>query len=88
MDFDGFDQGVLIEVKATGYAQWITQKLDFLPNFKGGPRLLDQAERQVRAANGTPVQWIVAEEKLAGALRKMFEAAGLPVEVVHVSPTP
>ncbi|KFE62740.1 Tox-REase-5 domain-containing protein [Hyalangium minutum] len=89
VDFDGFDQGVLLEVKATGYAQWITKKLDFLPNFKGSLKLLEQAKSQFRVANGTPIRWIVAEEKLAGALRKLFKANGLEdIEVVHVSPTP
>lgn len=66
VDFDGFEQGVLLEVKCPGYAQWITRRLDFLPNFKGAARLLDQASRQARAANGRPIRWIVAEEKLAG----------------------
>jgi len=71
-----------------GYAQWLTQKLDFLPNFKGRARLLDQARRQFRIANGMPVRWIVAEEKLAGALKRLFKAERLDIEVVHVSPTP
>jgi hypothetical protein len=89
VDFDGFDQGVLLEVKGTGYAQWVTKRLDFLPNFNGGPKLLDQAQRQFRAAHGTPVRWIVAEEKLAGALKKMFKAADLEeIEVIHVPPAP
>ncbi len=87
-DFDGFDQGVLLEVKGPGYAQWIDKQLNFLGIFKGRDKLLDQARRQLRVANGTPVRWIVAEEKLAGALRKMFEGAQLPIEVVHVPPTP
>ncbi|WP_444881613.1 restriction endonuclease fold toxin 5 domain-containing protein [Hyalangium versicolor] len=88
VDFDGFDKGVLLEVKAPGYEQWITQKLDFLPNFKGARKLLEQATRQVNVANGTPVRWIVAEEKLAGALRKMFRNERLPIDVIHVPPTP
>jgi Restriction endonuclease fold toxin 5 len=88
VDFDGFNQGVLLEVKATGYAQWITKKLDFLPNFKGARKLLEQAKSQFRVANGTPIRWIVAEENLAGALRKMFKTAELPIEVVHVPPVP
>ncbi len=87
VDFDGFDQGVLLEVKGPGYAQWITQKLDFLPIFKGRLKLLEQARRQFEVANGTPVRWIVAEEKLAGALKKMFKGAGLDeLEVIHVPP--
>ena len=88
VDFDGFDQGVLLEVKATGYEQWITKKLDFLPNFKGRVKLLDQARRQDKVSNGTPIRWIVAEEKLEGALKKMFREARLQIEVVHVPPTP
>jgi hypothetical protein len=88
VDFDGFEQGALLEVKATGYAQWITKKLDFLPNFKGRHKLLDQAQRQVKVANGTPIRWIVAEEQLAGALKKIFRDARLPIEVVHVPPVP
>jgi NADPH-dependent ferric siderophore reductase len=86
--FDGFDQGVLLETKATGYAQWIDKNLNFLRIFKGRDQMLDQAQRQFRAANGTPVRWIVAEEKLAGALRKMFREARLDIEVIHVPSTP
>jgi hypothetical protein len=88
VDFDGFDQGALLEVKATGYAKWINEKLDFLKVFEGRSKLLDQAQRQFKAARGTPIRWIVAEEKLAGALRKMFKGAGLDeIEVIHVPPT-
>jgi hypothetical protein len=50
--------------------------------------MLEQARRQFNAANGTPIRWIVAEEKLAGALRKMFKADNLgEIEVVHIPPT-
>jgi NADPH-dependent ferric siderophore reductase len=49
--------------------------------------MLEQAQRQFRAARGTPIRWIVAEEKLAGALRKLFKANGLDeIEVIHVPP--
>jgi hypothetical protein len=88
VDFDGFDQGGLLEVKATGYAKWVDKRLNFLEIFEGRHKLLDQARRQFKVANGTPIRWIVAEEKFAGALRKMFEGAQLPIEVVHVPPTP
>jgi hypothetical protein len=85
--FDGFDQGVLIETKATGFAQWVDKQLNFVRIFKGRLQMLDQAKRQVAAANGTPVRWIVAEEKLAGALKKLFKANGLEdIEVIHIAP--
>jgi hypothetical protein len=88
VDFDGFDQGVLLEVKGPGYAKWIDEKLNFLKIFEGRDKLLVQARRQLDIANGTPVRWIVAEEKLAGALRKMFKAERLDIEVVHIPPPP
>jgi hypothetical protein len=86
--FDGFDEGILLETKSTGYAQWVDKNLNFLGIFKGRRQMLEQATRQVEAANGTPIRWIVAEEKLAGALRKMFKAERLDIEVVHLPPTP
>nr|WP_239470187.1 Tox-REase-5 domain-containing protein [Archangium violaceum] len=88
VDFDGFDQGVLLEAKGPGYTQWINKKLEFFGNFQGRDQLLDQAMRQFKAANGTPIRWIVAEEKLAGALRLLFEKEGLPIEVIHIPPAP
>jgi hypothetical protein len=89
VDFDGFDQGVLLEVKATGYAKWVDKKLNLLEIFEGRHKLLDQARRQLKVANGTPIRWLVAEEKFAAALRKMFKANFLgDIEVVHIHPTP
>ncbi|MBN1206334.1 MAG: hypothetical protein JXB05_15570 [Myxococcaceae bacterium] len=89
VDYDGFDQGVLLEVKATGYAKWVDKEFNFLEIFEGRFKLLDQAQRQFAAANGLPVRWIVAEEKLAGALKKLFKANFLEdIEVVHIPPRP
>lgn len=88
VDFDGFDQGVLLEVKGTGYAKWVDKQLNFFRIFEGRDKMLGQAKRQFEVANGMPIRWIVAEEKLAGALRKMFRAARLEIEVIHVPPTP
>ncbi|KFE63926.1 Tox-REase-5 domain-containing protein [Hyalangium minutum] len=87
--FDGYDDGGLIETKSTGYAQWVDKNLDFLRIFNGREQLLDQARRQLRAARGTPIRWIVAEERFASALRKLFKANGLDdIEVIHVPPVP
>jgi len=88
VDFDGFDQGVLLEAKGTGYAKWVDKELNFVEFFEGRNQMLQQARRQFKAANGTPIRWIVAEEKLAGALRKLFKGAKLPIEVIHEPPAP
>ncbi|MDC0710277.1 restriction endonuclease fold toxin 5 domain-containing protein [Stigmatella sp. ncwal1] len=87
VDFDGFDQGVLLEAKGTGYAKWVDNKeLNFVEFFEGRNQMLEQARRQFKAANGTPIRWIIAEEKLASALKKMFREARLSIEVVHIPP--
>ncbi|WP_224372956.1 restriction endonuclease fold toxin 5 domain-containing protein [Hyalangium versicolor] len=86
VDFDGFDRRGLIEAKGTGYAKWIDQDLNFVEFFEGRDQMLEQARRQFKAANGTPIRWIVAEERLAGALRKMFALSKLKIEVIHVPP--
>ncbi len=88
VDFDGFEQGVLIEAKGPGYAKWIDDDLEFVEFFKGRHQMLEQAKRQFRAARGTPIRWIVAEEKLAGALRLLFERESLPIEVIRIRPAP
>ncbi len=72
-----------------GYAKWIDKEMNFLRIFEGlegRSKMLAQARRQFDAANGTPIRWVVAEEKLAGALRKMFREVRLEIEVIHVPP--
>jgi hypothetical protein len=86
VDFDGFDQAGLIEAKGPGYEKWVDKDLSFVEFFEGRLQMLDQAKRQFKAAKGASIRWIVVEEKLAGALRKMFEAAGLPIPAASTPP--
>ena len=89
VDFDGFQEGVLQEAKGPGYAKFIDAKFNPKGFFtKGVDKLLAQATRQLRVAQGTPIRWIVAEEKFAAALRILFEERGIPIEVVQISPAP
>ena len=86
--FDGFKDGVLLEAKGPGYANKFLESLDPKPWFKpsGAKALVDQAERQLKAARrtGTPIRWHVAEEKVADAIRLLFKRERvLGVEVVH-----
>jgi hypothetical protein len=87
-DFDGFKDGVLLEAKGPHYEQFIDDALDFKGFFKGAGALLAQARRQFKVARGTPIRWVVAEEKLAAALRVLFREYKLKIEVVHVPPAP
>lgn len=88
--FDGYKKGVLIEAKGKGYANKFNNDLTPKQWFQKGSRsLIDQADRQLRAAQGTPVRWYVAEEKAARAIRKLLEQSGLDkIEVVHTPALP
>jgi hypothetical protein len=87
VDFDGFVNGVLLEAKGANLAKFINDGLKPLPFFRGQSKFLEQAKRQLDAANGLPVRWIVAEKKFADYLRKLFGDNGLEsIEVIHVPP--
>ena len=90
VEYDGFDpkEGVLLEGKARGYAQWFDKdlkpKLDF---YEGLGDLLKQARRQFQMAGGLPVRWHVAEPRMVAVLRKYFDERGLQsIEVVYTQP--
>ncbi|XXF78265.1 Tox-REase-5 domain-containing protein [Myxococcaceae bacterium GXIMD 01537] len=87
-DFDGFQDGVLLEAKGPGYTNFVDKDMTLAQFFKGAGPLLKQAERQSRIAGRIPVRWLVAEEKLAAALKILFNANNLKIEVVWISPAP
>lgn len=83
--FDGFETGVLLEAKGPGYAQFF-EGLDPKRWFKssGATALVEQAQRQLRAARATntPIRWHIAEESAARAIRKLlatYDASGIEV---------
>jgi hypothetical protein len=85
VDFDGFVSGVLLEAKGANLARFIDGNLKALPFFEGEAKLLEQARRQLLAARGTPVRWLVAEKKFADYLRKLFADRRMTsIEVIHV----
>jgi hypothetical protein len=83
VDFDGFKDGVLLEVKGPGYRE-LLQKMGGREWFQGSKEMIEQARRQLRAAKGTPVQWHFAEREVADAVRELFAGTGLGgIKVVH-----
>ncbi|RKH12389.1 hypothetical protein D7V97_08730 [Corallococcus sp. CA053C] len=83
-DFDGFDaaEPLLLDAKGPGYEKFLDGVQGFKRYFRGDIRVLEQARRQLRCAKGIPVRWIVAEERFAGMLRKMFVRESIDIEVV------
>nr|WP_128800215.1 restriction endonuclease fold toxin 5 domain-containing protein [Corallococcus coralloides] len=88
VDFDGYDlvEDLLLEAKGPGYAKFIQDNMEMKDFFKGFRKMLEQAGRQVRLAQGRRIRWIVAEERFANFLRKAFRESGYPIEVVPISP--
>ena len=74
--FDGFANGTLLDAKGFGYANFVKDG-QFRSWFNGADSLVDQAQRQLNAAGGTPIQWHFAEEAAATATRNLFQSRGV-----------
>ncbi|MFY0526156.1 Tox-REase-5 domain-containing protein [Archangium gephyra] len=86
-DFDGFDGGILQETKGLGYEKHFDAKLNPKRHFKGAERLVRQAQRQQRVANGVPIRWNVAEPQMVAILKKLFKRNRIQgIDVVHTPP--
>jgi hypothetical protein len=78
--FDAVDtaRGVLIDAKGPGMATFVDKSTGRFYNwFEGGQGLVDQAQRQLRAAGGMPVEWVFAEREAMTATRRALEDAGI-----------
>ncbi|WP_338887396.1 Tox-REase-5 domain-containing protein [Rhodococcus sovatensis] len=85
--FDGFGDDTLKDAKGPGYEHHIDEDGQWKPYFKGADSLVAQAERQLLAADGTPIEWSIAEEKAADTIRNMLQDAGFgDIEVVYAPP--
>ncbi|WPB76055.1 Tox-REase-5 domain-containing protein [Archangium violaceum] len=89
-DFDGFDleQRLLQETKGLGYDKHFKADLEPKGYFKGAARLVRQAARQQRVANGIPIRWHVAEPRMVPILQKLFQKNDITgIEVVFTPPS-
>ena len=86
--FDGVSaNGTLLDVRGPGYANFVASNGEFQPWFNGQYSLIDQAERQVAAAQGQPIQWSVAEPSAATAIQNLLKSQGVKgISVIYQSP--
>ncbi|WP_428262738.1 Tox-REase-5 domain-containing protein [Haliangium sp.] len=69
--------------KGPGYAKFIKDG-KFRGFFHGQQKLLEQAERQLRAARGTPIEWHLAEASFVQALRRYLAREQITgIRVIH-----
>ncbi len=75
--FDGFKTGRLIEAKAN-YKNFINKTTGrFYDWFNGQDSLIDQAIRQINAADGMPIDWYFMDEISMNATKKLFSEEGI-----------
>jgi hypothetical protein len=85
--FDGYKNGVLLEAKGPGYAKQIGNAVENNGWYEGFGEMVKQAERQIQAAKGTPIEWHFAEKEAADFVRELFQKAGFEeIRVIHTPP--
>jgi hypothetical protein len=71
--FDDFVDGKLIDYKDhKRYLEFLDESGNFKPWFRGGKELRDEAIRQVKAANGMPIEWRVGDARLINAMKRLL----------------
>jgi hypothetical protein len=87
--FDGYKDGVLLEVKGPGYLDFFKKDGDPKYWFRGAESMVKQAERQLEVANDIPIEWHFAEREVADTMRALFHESGLDaIKVVHTRALP
>ena len=74
--FDGIRGNVLLEAKSS-YDNFIDKNGEFYSWFKGRDSLIDQAQRQIVAADGFSVEWNFSSKKTLDATKKLFDQNGV-----------
>ncbi len=84
--FDGVLNNVLVDAKS-GYGNFVNKSTgQFHSWFKGGKSLVEQARRQVEAADGTKIQWFFENNSALKATQKLFEEKGVKgIELIYKS---
>ena len=94
VEFDGFRNGKLIDAKAEyshlldkkgAWQKWFTKASKGGKRPSGLQRLINEAKRQEKAANGTPIEWRVRDTRVANAIKRAFQENDIGIDVVDVS---
>jgi len=82
--FDGILNGVLVDAKS-GMGNFVNKTTgEFQGWFKGARSLVDQAKRQIGAAEGTKIQWFFENKKVMQATQKLFKENGIKgIELIN-----
>ncbi len=82
--FDGLaDGGVLLDAKS-GMGNFVNKDGGFHSWWKGSDGLLNQANRQLKAADGAKIQWHFENKNVMQATQNLFKEQGIEgIELIH-----
>ncbi|MFC3650354.1 Tox-REase-5 domain-containing protein [Dyella humi] len=81
--FDGVADTSYLDAKAN-YSQFVDGSGEFYGWWGGASDFVDQANRQIEAAGGQPIEWHFAQQDAAAATQSLFNSAGVSgITVVH-----
>ena len=84
VDFDGYQEGHLLDAKGFNYDKWFDANLKHKQFYQGAQKLVDDAIRQLTVAKGTPIRWHVAEPRMVQIIQKLFQEKGIEgIDVVY-----
>ncbi len=87
--FDGLKDGTLLEAKSS-YDGFVGKDGQFQDWFKkGADALVNQAQRQVAAADGASIEWNFSSQKSLDATKRLFEDNGVTgINLKYTPPKP
>jgi len=74
--FDGYKDGVLLEAKGI-YSNFVNKSGEFYEWFTGSEGLVNQARRQIAAADGMAVKWFFNDVVSLEATKKLLLKEGI-----------
>jgi hypothetical protein len=78
--------GVMIEAKGTGYAAILADGETSFVWRRVEEKMVRQANAQIQAAQGRPIEWYFAERTVADYMTKVFANNGLSITIIYMPP--
>jgi len=75
--------GTMIEAKGDGYLEMLLNGSDRMPWLGIEAKLVKQANSQLEAAQGRPIEWYFKDRPVADFVRKLFSDGGLRITVIY-----
>jgi len=82
VSFDNVANGKLIDRKF-GHSS-VFDSAGNVANQSRADSILEQANRQLQAADGNPIRWEISSQGGANGIRNLFLQEGINIEVIHV----